>query len=251
MTTRKHAFYGILAMVSLLPIMRTKKSYFGAAMIVAIMFSASPARATSLYSTLGPSGQFDTGTAYTVTGSDFNNAVIASPFSVSTTATLTNALLGVGNFAGNNNPISLYVESNAGGVPGAILTTLTQVGVLPPLGTNSLTMFTSGGYTLTSGTMYWLVAVETDPATFQGWNFAYTDPNNNIAFNLSGSATGPWNQFFGTDVAFQINGTTSVPESGSSFLLLGASLLVVGAGRFAQRRLIITNGSAISEQKPI
>ena len=211
MTTRKHAFYGILALVSL-----------------AIMFSASPARATSLYSTLGPSGQFDTGTGYTVTGSNFNNAVIASPFSVSTTANLTNALLGVGNFTGNNNPITLYVESNAGGVPGAILTTLTQVGVLPPFGTNGLTMFTSGGFTLTSGTMYWLVAQETDPGTYQAWNWAFNDTDNNVAFNTLGSATGPWTTFFGPDVAFQINGTTSVPDGGSSVMLLGIGLAGVG-----------------------
>ena len=100
------------------PIMRTKKSYFGAAMIVAIMFSASPARAISLYSTLGPSGEFDTANGYFVDGSNFFNQVIASPFSVSTTASLTDALLGLGNYAGNNNPITLYVESDAGGVPG-------------------------------------------------------------------------------------------------------------------------------------
>ncbi len=219
--------------------MRTKKSYFGAAMIAAIMFSASPARAISLYSTLGPSGEFDTANGYFVDGSNFFNQVLASPFSVSTTATLTDALLGLGNFAGNNNPVTLYVESNAGGVPGSILTTLTQVGTIPPFQTNSLTMFTSGGFTLTAGTMYWLVAQETDPGTEQAWNFAFNDTSNNDAFNQLGSATGPWSQFFGTDVAFQINGTTSVPESGSSFLLLGASLLAVGVGRFAQRRLSV------------
>lgn len=219
--------------------MRTKKSYFGAAMIVAIMFSASPARAISLYSTLGPSGEFDTANGYFVDGSNFFNQVLASPFSVSTTANLTDALLGLGNFAGNNNPVTLYVESNAGGVPGSILTTLTQVGTIPPFQTNSLTMFTSGGFTLTAGTMYWLVAQETDPGTEQAWNFAFNDTSNNDAFNQLGSATGPWSQFFGTDVAFQINGTTSVPESGSSFLLLGASLLAVGVGRFAQRRLSV------------
>ena len=100
-------------------------------------------------------------------------------------------------------------------------------------------MFTSGGYMLTAGTMYWLVAQETDPGTEQVWNFAFNDTSNNDAFNQLGSATGPWSQFFGTDVAFQINGTTSVPESGSSFLLLGASLLAVGVGRFAQRRLSV------------
>jgi hypothetical protein len=218
--------------------MRNKKSYFGAAMIVAIMFSAIPARAISLYSTLGPSGEFDAANGYFVDGSNFFNQVIASPFSVSTTATLTDALLGLGNYAGNNNPVTLFVESDAGGVPGAILTTLTQVGAIPPFGTNSLTRFTSGAsYMLTEGVEYWLVTGEIDPGTEQLWNFAFNDETNNDAFNQAGSSTGPWNQFFGTDVAFQINGTTSVPESGSSFLLLGAGLLAVGVGRFAQRRL--------------
>jgi VPDSG-CTERM motif len=63
------------------------------------------------------------------------------------------------------------------------------------------------------------------------WNFAFNDTQNNDAFNLSGSATGPWIPFFGTDVAFQINGTT-VPDTGSTITLLGfASLGLVALRR--------------------
>ena len=206
-------------------------------MLVLLVACTISAKATSLYSTLGPSGEFDTANGYFVDGSNFFNQVIASPFTVSTTATLTDALLGLGNFAGSNNPIMLFVESDAGGMPGTILGSLTQVGVIPPFQTNSLTMFTAdSSLVLTAGTNYWLVAQEIDPGTEQVWNFAFGDTQNNIAFNNLGSPTGPWTTFFGTDVAFQINGTTGVPESGNTLLLLGASLLAIGVGRFMQRR---------------
>ena len=84
-----------------------------------IMFSAISARATSLYSTLGPSGQFDTANGDFVDGSNGYNQVIASPFSVSTTANLTNASSEWAIF-GAGYPISLFVESNAAGFRGPI-----------------------------------------------------------------------------------------------------------------------------------
>jgi hypothetical protein len=201
------------------------------------MLFAISANATELYSTLGPSGEFDSANGYFVDGSNFFNQVIASPFTVTTAATLTDAMLGLNNFAGNNNPVNLFVESDAGGVPGAILATLTQVGVIPPFNSMSLTMFTSNvALALAPGTTYWLVAQEPDAGTEQTWDFAYLDAVNGIAFNQLGSATGPWTTFTGTDVAFRINGTTGVPDRGSSLLLLGISLLAVGVMESTRRR---------------
>ena len=218
--------------------MKNPKHYLGVATLVAVMSFAMSAKATELYSTLGPGGAFDSSSGYFVDGSNYNNQVIASPFSVSTAAMLTDAMLGLNNFAGSNSPVTLYVESNAGGVPGSILATLTQQGTIPPFGSMSLTTFTSNmSLLLAAGTTYWLVAVEADPGTEQTWDFAYNDATNGIAFNNSGSATGPWTQFTGVDVAFRIDGTTGVPDSGSSFLLLGISLLSV-VGFVRQRRRI-------------
>ena len=130
-----------------------------------------------MYTTLGPGGEYDTANGYFVDGSNFFNQVIASPFTVSQTATLTNAMLALGNFAGNNNPINVFVETDAGGVPGSIIGSLTQQGTIQPFVTGgSLVNFVCTTCpVLDAGTGYWLVAQESDPNTEQTWMFAFND----------------------------------------------------------------------------
>lgn len=213
--------------------MKNKKIYLGMAIIAAVLSTMS-ANANVLYSTLGPSDEFDSSNGYFVDGSNFFNQVIASPFTVSANSSLADVMVGLNNFAGSNSPVDLFIASNAGGVPGGILVSLTQVGVIPPFNSMALTMFTpDASLSLMVGTTYWLIAQETDPNTEQTWDFAFGDSQNGIAFNQLGSTSGPWNQFFGTDVAFRVDGQMGVPETGSSFLLLGLGL--VGVVGFARR----------------
>lgn len=135
-------------------------------------------------------------------------------------------MLGMGNFAGGNNPVNVYIESDSGTGPGSILASLSQVGVIPSFGSGSgLVTFTcsGAGCTLGAGT-YWLVAVETDSGTEQIWDFAYQDATISNYFNQLGSATGPWNgPDLETNNAYQIDGEAT-PEPGS-LILLGSGLL--------------------------
>lgn len=203
------------------------------ALVVAVLSTIS-AKAGVLYSTLGPNDEFDSANGYFVDGSNFSNQVIASPFTVSSTASLADVMVGLNNLAGSNSPVSLFIASNASGTAGSILGSLTQVGTIPPFTSMSLTMFTpDSSLPWLAGTTYWLVAQETDPGTEQTWDYAYNDSFNGIAFTDLGSATGPWTTFTGIDVAFRIDGQTGVPETGSSFLLLGIGALAVAG--FARR----------------
>lgn len=170
-------------------------------------------------------------TVYSNLGGGFSGAggrevgfgqVIASPFTPSTTVDLADAILALGNVQGTNTPVSLYLESNNSGAPGAILDTLTQVGTIGPFPPSGLVTFNCASCPLIdAGTQYWIVAVE-DPTSLQVWNFSNTD-SGPYAQNEFGSATGPWTPTSGPRPAFQVDGTSPVPEP-ASMLLLGTAL---------------------------
>jgi hypothetical protein len=184
-----------------------------------------------LYSTLGPNGEYDTGNGYFVDGSNYFNQVLALPFTPNKSENVADAVLAMGNYAGNNSAVNVFLESDNGGQPGSILASFSQQGTIPP--------FSSGGGLVTYGnctgacgvntsTQYWIVAQETDPATEQVWMWAYQDQTGTGAFNQLGSATGPWNVFDSTIDGFRVDGS-SVPEPGT-LVMLGSGVLAVAAG---------------------
>ena len=184
-----------------------------------------------LYTTLGPNGEYDTASGYFVDGSNYFNQVLALPFTPNATENMVDAVLPLGNYAGNNNPINLYLAADDGlNEPGTILATLTQQGTIQPFsGGGSLITFTCNGCgTVNAGTQYWIIGQETDPGTEQAWMFAYQDQSGHLAFNQLGSQNGPWNQFDGTISGMRIDGE-QVPEPGT-LVMLGSGIVAAAAG---------------------
>jgi hypothetical protein len=192
------------------------------------------ASATVLFTTFGAGQAFDNN-GYSVDGLSLSGQVIADSFSIGTSAIVSDVVLALGYYAGNDDPVNLYVESDTGGQPGAIVATLTQVGTIPSYFTGSgLIDFTcNAGCFLTAGTPYWLVAQEPTFNSNQVWDFNPTDPTVTSALNESDSATGPWSESPLTQNAFEID----TPEPGS-MMLFGSGLLgLFGLAR--RRRLLI------------
>ncbi len=182
-----------------------------------------------LYTTLGPNGEYDSASGYFVDGSNYFNQVLAMPFTPSQSENLSDAVLALGNYAGSNSPVNVYLESDNGGVPGSVLATLTQQGSIPPFSSGGgLVQFNCAGCgQVSAGTQYWIVALEGDPNTEQAWMFAYQDQQGSAAFNQLGSATGPWNQFNSTISGFRVDG--AVPEPGT-LVMLGSGIVAAAAG---------------------
>jgi len=171
------------------------------------------------------------------------NVVFAEPFTAASTANLAGATLALGNYSGSNTPITLDLESDASGMPGSVLASLTQQGAIPQYGTPGPVTFNYNGAAvqLISGATYWLVAVETDPNSEQAW-FLSNGAMGIDAFNYDGSATGPWTAgcppgqgCSDSLAAFEVDGTTpttppitTVPEP-CSLLLFGLALMIPAA----------------------
>jgi hypothetical protein len=215
-----------------------KSEFFVMAILMGAMIcSVNAAAGDILYTTLGPGNAYDGSSGYFVDGSNYYNTVVANMFTVGSAATVADAVLALGNYLGNNNPVTVYIESNSGGMPGNIIATLSQGSSILPWGNGSggglVTFNCSGAQCALGAGSYWLVALEQDPNTQQIWDLAYQDQQGNLAFNGSGSPTGPWSTFFDTANAFQIDGVP-VPEP-ATLLVLIPGLLGVGYGLCRKR----------------
>jgi len=220
-----------------------KKSSIFAALVLGFTgaLATVPALADStLYTTLGPGGAYDSSSGWVVTGSNLGNFVVGNSFSLSSGGTVADAVLALGIQIGPDSPVSAYIESDNSGSPGSILSSLAQVGTIPSFydgnGGGLVTFACSGAACDLPAGSYWLVAVESDPNTQVAWDMAYGDAETNFAYDYSGSPTGLSVKYTVGD-AFQIDELSGpvVPEP-SSFLLLASGL--AGLAGMVRRKLL-------------
>jgi hypothetical protein len=206
--------------------------------VLLLGFSAAPARADSVvYSNFSSTGGFNTGEGYVVGSAGNVDQVIANAFTPTADYTFADAILALGVQSGLNT-VSVFLESDSGGVPGAIIDTLFQTQPIPPSSSPAQIEFTCASCPeLQAGVQYWLVAEEPSSFTVILWN--WTSPkdvsNNNFVFNETGSSTGPWTFDNGAvRSAFEIDGAlvSRTPEAGSWILVAtGLAGLVTGRRR--------------------
>ncbi|HEV2578219.1 MAG TPA: choice-of-anchor R domain-containing protein [Acidobacteriaceae bacterium] len=212
--------------------------------------SAGQMRADTVFSNFGPSQTY-VGNAWWNVGNSTSPAgtqVDAFSFAPSETATVTGADLALAlvpppGTVQTLTPLTVYIESNSGGTPGAILATLTQNGSYAYYPTTTVVNFNCSGScaTLDAGSTYWLVAQQTDSANTTGWLYSFGDTGT-WYYNELGSATGPWTAATQGDnfSAFDVTGTPTnsvspVPEPGTLALL---ALGLVGVVAIERRRAL-------------
>jgi hypothetical protein len=175
-----------------------------------------------LFTNFGPGLAYNTATGYFVNGvgttCSAGKEALAEKFQPSSSAPFGDAKLAL-NLISGTNKLSIFLETDAGGLPGAILEQIDVTGLAPA---NAGSVITANSFLhppLVAGASYWLVAVALTPDTCAGWNensTGDTPTGTNSAFNNVASPTGPWTFQITSPtlrrIAFQIDGGTG-PES--------------------------------------
>jgi hypothetical protein len=203
------------------------------AFVFLCLASALPSKADTIFSNLGPDRSFNRNSGWAI-GDCCNEGpgqVFAFPFIPTRTETFTDATLALQRTSGPS-PLNVEIESSSAGIPDAILDTLTQTANLSPI--PSLVDFAcSTCRVLNAGTLYFLVAQQTEPLNVASWGFSNSDVDTAF-FNESGSTTGPWTPNNGPVGAYELHGVAITPEPPSVLLLASGliALLAVGYKKF-------------------
>jgi hypothetical protein len=142
---------------------------------------------------------WDTTTGYFVDGANFFNQVLAHGFRPSSNVTFADAALAMGIYKSGGSAsyvrVKIYLMSDAGGVPGSILDgPLTQQYAIRPFengkggGISQFNCVTCPA--LSSGTLYWIAALQDQARVEDTWDFSLSDFSSPFAFNQTGTLSG-------------------------------------------------------------
>jgi hypothetical protein len=195
-----------------------------------VLLSAVPARASVIFSNLGPGNSLASpgiGIGFITFTSTFNYAGIAfTP--TGQNYTLDSLELPLRLISGPS-VADVFLTTDSGGLPGSILESFHVTGVLTDAATVLVTIDSTNHPLLNAGTQYWIVAAG-GPSTFASWSqneLGETGPN------VSGPTLGSLVADSNANVreALLVSGT-AVPEPGSVFLFSAfAAFLVVSVKR--------------------
>jgi hypothetical protein len=217
-----------------------------------VLLFAAPARADIVFSNFGPSFSYNTGAGNFIgNGQDFsgNNYAEGATFTPTTSADFSSLDIALSNFFGptNTDTLTVSLDANSSGVPGAALESLNVLpGVLGTFGNNNppLVLDSVLHPLLTAGTQYWVTVSDATGTDSNVWNWNATGDASSAAISTDGGTT--WFSPSGTPGAYQVNGTpmqtVPAPSIGvgfPAFLAVGGFLF---GARLLQRRRINTAG---------
>ena len=204
-----------------------------------VICAALPSQAVVVASNLG------TGSAFSSNGVLIENFHIngevtgfAASFVPSVTATLQDIRLPLATEI-SGSQLTVAITSDAGGQPGAVLTLLTQNGVVPSIfsGAQLVSFSCHSCLMLQANTRYWIASVTTNLNTDVTWYFSPSALGNAVFSNGMGNVgaiVGPWSTAgsnFPTP-AFVVDGATPVSApalSNGALGLMAAGLALLGA----------------------
>jgi hypothetical protein len=200
----------------------------GALLLLAVI----PARAGIIFNNLGPGNSYAS-IGWSVTGSSIrgssghSSVESAMSFTPSDMFVLTQIDVAIG-FASGTNSVAFSLNSDSGGLPGAVLLNWTRSS-LPVFGTCCIvqTLIPPFPLPLTPGTRYWIVGSVLAADTSDGWNQNNTGSTGLLAFNIDGEGFSSDNNF--VLGAFDVLGN-AVPETATTALSGGGFFLLAVLG---------------------
>jgi hypothetical protein len=199
---------------------------------------SSVAQASIIFTNLGPGRSYDI-TQGNPVGNDFAGDIAAQgdTFTPTSTATLTTIEVALSCIVGcpASESFTVAFRADSSGAPGAVIESFAFVGTtLGALSSNNplITATSILHPTLTAGTQYW-VTVSASVNFAIAWNDNNISDPSDQAVSSDGGAT--WFSPSGmTPSAYEVDGTSSVPEPSTAILLSSAALLGLRSYRMKQ-----------------